>query len=80
MFIAWTKDTLTPDEMLANANSINTALKVTVETPEDNCLPFLDITAVFPRNFTWNLSTANVSRPRIVMARSLRRERSSSER
>ena len=52
MFIAWTKDTLTPDEMLTAANSINTALKVTVETPEDNCLPFLDTTAVFPRNFT----------------------------
>ena len=28
MFIAWTKDTLTPDEMLTTANSINTALKV----------------------------------------------------
>ena len=51
MFIAWTKDTLTPDEMLTTANSINTALKFTVEIPEDNCLPFLDIIVTFhPHN------------------------------
>ncbi|XP_068691180.1 uncharacterized protein [Montipora foliosa] len=42
MFIAWTKDNLTPDEMVTTANSVNTAFKFTVEIPEDNCLPFLD--------------------------------------
>ena len=59
MFIAWTKDTLTPDEMLATANSINTALKFTVEILEDNrlnsstqWLPFIQTMAVFLRNYT----------------------------
>ena len=42
---------LTPDEMLTTANSINTALKFTVEIPEDNCLPFLDTMVTFhPHN------------------------------
>ena len=50
MFLAWTKDTLTPDEMLATANSINTALKFTVEIPVDNCLPFLDTMVTFHPN------------------------------
>ena len=51
MFIASTKDNLTPAEMLATANSVYTALKFTVEIPEDNCLPFLDTIVTFhPHN------------------------------
>ena len=51
MFIAWTKDNLTPDEMVTTANSVNTALKFTVEIPEDNCLPFLDaMVTLHPHN------------------------------
>ncbi|XP_068736550.1 uncharacterized protein [Montipora capricornis] len=51
MFIAWTNDNLTPDEMVTTANSVNTALKFTVEIPEDNCLPFLDtIVTLHPHN------------------------------
>ena len=51
MFIAWTKDTLTLDEMLTTSNSINNAPKFTVEIPEDNCLPFLDTMVTFhPHN------------------------------
>ena len=42
MFLAWTKDNLTPGKMVTTANSVNTVLKFTVEIPEDNCLPFLD--------------------------------------
>ena len=51
MFIAWTNDNLTPDEMDTTANSVNTVLKFTVEISEDNCLPFLDtIVALLPHN------------------------------
>ncbi|XP_068713298.1 fibronectin type III domain-containing protein-like [Montipora foliosa] len=51
MFIAWTNDNLTPDEIVTTANSVNTALKFTVEIPEDNCLPFLDtIVTLHPHN------------------------------
>ena len=51
MFIAWTKDNLTPDEMVTTANSVNTALKFTVEIPEDNCLPFLNtMVTLHPHN------------------------------
>ena len=51
MFIAWTNEKLTPDEMVTTANSVNTALKFIVEISEDNCLPFLDtIDALHPHN------------------------------
>ena len=51
MFIAWTNDNLTPDEIVTTANSVNTALKFTVEIPEDNYLPFLDtIVTLHPHN------------------------------
>ena len=51
MFISWTNDNLTPDEMVTTANSVNTSLKFTVEITEDNCLPFLDtIVTLHPHN------------------------------
>ncbi|KAK3755590.1 hypothetical protein QZH41_005961 [Actinostola sp. cb2023] len=42
IFIAWMSDGTTAEEILSTANSLNTALKFTIEIPQDNQLPFLD--------------------------------------
>ncbi|KAK3712865.1 hypothetical protein QZH41_005524 [Actinostola sp. cb2023] len=42
IFIAWMSDGITAEEILSTANSLNTALKFTIEMPQDNQLPFLD--------------------------------------
>ena len=42
MFVAWSSDHITPESVLSSANSLNSALKFTIETPDNNRLPFLD--------------------------------------
>jgi len=42
MSVAWLSDHITPESVLSTANSLNSALKFTIETPDDNHLPFLN--------------------------------------
>ena len=42
MFVAWSSDHITPKSVLSSANNLNSALKFTIETPDNNRLPFLD--------------------------------------
>ena len=47
MFVAWSSDHITPESVLFTANSLNSALKFTIETPDNNRLPFLDTMVTF---------------------------------
>ena len=47
MFVAWSSGHLTPESVLSTANSLNSALKFIIETPDNNRLPFLDTMVTF---------------------------------
>lgn len=58
IFIAWKSDTITAEKLLSIANGLNSALKFTIEMPENNHLPFLDTLVSFDlekRTFTTTL-------------------------
>lgn len=60
MFICWSTDDITADTVLITANNLNSALKFTVEIPQNNRLPFLDtLVTLHPENgrFTSTLYT-----------------------
>ena len=70
IFISWSADNKTLDAILNTANSLNPAIRSTLDSPEEDRLPFLDTmitlhhnTGSFHRHYTLNQSIVNVSPP-----------------
>lgn len=62
IFISWSSDNITPDTILNMANSLNPAIKFTLENPEQSRLPFLDTMITLHHN-TGSYSSTLYAKP-----------------